>query len=83
MDSIGINEQELSFLSHVAGGPYMEEYPTQSGTTHPHKVFPSFFLVLFRLKIKKTSILGSRDALLVDEDLRKGYKGSKLKKCEI
>ncbi|RCN44609.1 ADP-specific Phosphofructokinase/Glucokinase region [Ancylostoma caninum] len=32
VDSLGINEQELAFLSHVAGGPHMEEYPVQAGT---------------------------------------------------
>ncbi|KAK6039736.1 hypothetical protein COOONC_22760 [Cooperia oncophora] len=38
VDSLGINEQELAFLSHVAGGPHMEEYPVQAGTVHAHKV---------------------------------------------
>ncbi|KAJ1354317.1 hypothetical protein KIN20_011211 [Parelaphostrongylus tenuis] len=37
VDSLGINEQELAFLSHVAGGPHMEEYPVQAGTVHAHK----------------------------------------------
>ncbi|KAK6054690.1 hypothetical protein COOONC_07806, partial [Cooperia oncophora] len=36
VDSLGINEQELAFLSHVAGGPHMEEYPVQAGTVHAH-----------------------------------------------
>uniref|UniRef100_A0A1I7X594 Uncharacterized protein n=1 Tax=Heterorhabditis bacteriophora TaxID=37862 RepID=A0A1I7X594_HETBA len=39
VDSLGINEQELAFLSHVAGGPHMDEYPVQAGTVHAHKYF--------------------------------------------
>ncbi|ULU09041.1 hypothetical protein L3Y34_019912 [Caenorhabditis briggsae] len=38
VDSLGINEQELTFLSHIADGPYREEYPVQAGTVHVHKV---------------------------------------------
>ncbi|EGT52791.1 hypothetical protein CAEBREN_28087 [Caenorhabditis brenneri] len=38
VDSLGINEQELTFLSHIANGPHMEEYPVQAGTVHVHKV---------------------------------------------
>ncbi|PAV82764.1 hypothetical protein WR25_24718 [Diploscapter pachys] len=38
VDSLGLNEQELSFLSHVTNGPHMEAYPVQAGTVHVHKV---------------------------------------------
>ncbi|GMR36220.1 hypothetical protein PMAYCL1PPCAC_06415 [Pristionchus mayeri] len=38
VDSLGLNEQELAFISHVAGGPYTNEYPVQAGTVHVHKV---------------------------------------------
>ncbi|CAB3405603.1 unnamed protein product [Caenorhabditis bovis] len=38
VDSLGINEQELTFLSHIANGPYMEEHPVQAGTVHVYKV---------------------------------------------
>lgn len=48
VDSLGINEQELAFLSHVAGGPHMEEYPVQAGTVHAHKA--SFFCRSFVLR---------------------------------
>ncbi|CAI5441170.1 unnamed protein product [Caenorhabditis angaria] len=38
VDSLGINEQELTFLSHISNGPHMEEYPVQAGTVHVYKV---------------------------------------------
>ncbi|CAD6194429.1 unnamed protein product [Caenorhabditis auriculariae] len=38
VDSLGINEQELAFLAHIANGPHMEAYPVQAGTVHVHKV---------------------------------------------
>ena len=38
MDSLGINEQELTFLSKVGGGPFNERYPISAGTLHAYKV---------------------------------------------
>jgi hypothetical protein len=38
VDSLGINEQELTFLSKVGGGPFNERYPISAGTLHAYKV---------------------------------------------
>ena len=65
MDSLGLNEQELSFLSHVTNGPHMEAYPVQAGTVHVHKVG---ILYLFEYFYYLT--LGSRNAALDSKDLR-------------
>lgn len=56
VDSLGLNEQELAFISHVADGPYTNEYPVQAGTVHVHKVSQSInnlrvFVVLFFLSL--------------------------------
>uniref|UniRef100_A0A1I7YMB6 ADP-dependent glucokinase n=1 Tax=Steinernema glaseri TaxID=37863 RepID=A0A1I7YMB6_9BILA len=38
VDSIGLNEQELTFLSNVGNGPYNDEYPVSGGSLHVYKV---------------------------------------------
>ncbi|VDN59501.1 unnamed protein product [Dracunculus medinensis] len=37
VDSLGINEQELAFFSHIANGPYTDLYPVSPGAVHVHK----------------------------------------------
>ncbi|VDK42679.1 unnamed protein product [Anisakis simplex] len=34
VDSLGLNEQELAFFSHIAGGPYTDLYPIAPGAVH-------------------------------------------------
>lgn len=36
--SLAINEQELTFVSKVGGGPFNERYPISAGTLHAYKV---------------------------------------------
>lgn len=38
VDSLGLNEQELAFFSHVGNGPYTDLYPIAPGAVHVHKV---------------------------------------------
>lgn len=38
VDSLGLNEQELAYFSHVANGPYTDLYPVAPGAVHVHKV---------------------------------------------
>lgn len=38
VDSLGLNEQELAFFSHIANGPYTDSYPVAPGAVHVHKV---------------------------------------------
>lgn len=37
VDSLGLNEQELTFLSKVGIGPHNERYPVVAGTLQPYK----------------------------------------------
>ncbi|CAI4230870.1 unnamed protein product [Auanema sp. JU1783] len=55
VDSLGINEQELAFLSHVAGGPHMDAYPVQAGSVHAHKVVEMLHWLLHTFGRVKTN----------------------------
>lgn len=38
VDSLSLNEQELTFFSHIANGPYTDLYPVFPGAIHVYKV---------------------------------------------
>ena len=38
VDSLGLNEQELSFSSHAVGGPHQDDYLTRSDQPEIHKM---------------------------------------------
>uniref|UniRef100_A0A1I8B950 Uncharacterized protein n=1 Tax=Meloidogyne hapla TaxID=6305 RepID=A0A1I8B950_MELHA len=46
VDSLGINEQELTFLSRVGGGPFKEQYPISAGTLHAYKAVEMLYWLL-------------------------------------
>ncbi|VDM97791.1 unnamed protein product [Thelazia callipaeda] len=46
VDSLGLNEQELAFLSNVAGGPYTDLYPVSPGAVHVHKMVEMLYWLL-------------------------------------
>ncbi|TKR72249.1 hypothetical protein L596_019725 [Steinernema carpocapsae] len=56
VDSIGINEQELTFLSKVGGGPYAEEYPVSGGTVHVYKVVEMLYWLITKYGQDKTNV---------------------------
>ncbi|KAL3994811.1 ADP-specific Phosphofructokinase/Glucokinase conserved region family protein [Acanthocheilonema viteae] len=46
VDSLGLNEQELTFFSHVANGPYTDLYPVFPGAIHVYKVVDMLYWLL-------------------------------------
>lgn len=46
VDSLGLNEQELAFFSHVANGPYTDLYPVFPGAIHVYKVVEMLYWLL-------------------------------------
>ncbi|KAL3121071.1 hypothetical protein niasHT_005331 [Heterodera trifolii] len=46
VDSLAINEQELTYLSKVGDGPYKERYPISAGTLHAHKAVEMLYWLL-------------------------------------
>lgn len=46
IDSIGLDEQELTFFSQVMGGPFDTEFPVQAGALHVHKVTEILFWLM-------------------------------------
>ncbi|VDK70221.1 unnamed protein product [Litomosoides sigmodontis] len=46
VDSLSLNEQELTFFSHVANGPYTDLYPVFPGAIHVYKVVDMLYWLL-------------------------------------
>uniref|UniRef100_A0A914DQ06 ADP-dependent glucokinase n=1 Tax=Acrobeloides nanus TaxID=290746 RepID=A0A914DQ06_9BILA len=46
VDSLGLNEQELSFFTKVGNGPFGNQYPISAGTIHVHKVVEMLYWLL-------------------------------------
>jgi len=53
--SLGLNEQELTFLSFVAGGPHSDYYHTRTGQPEIHKVSDIVLWILKTYGYSKTN----------------------------
>jgi len=55
VDSIALNEEELTFLAKIGNGPYNEQYPVRSGALHVHKVVEILYWLLSTFGHNKAS----------------------------